>query len=208
MESANAYRSARLWHGVLNELNRPCFIERFVKFRERSLLEGTVPQPDQDADSDSSHQGAPCTTLGTPWRSIFAVVPILILLALAIPGFPSKAKAQDWRRTTSSYPGMAPRKAIMFVSAPRSDTGRVAAALQAVAAYRSRLEDLGFDTLALGPASRPALDQAVREIPKEIQPGSEVTVSSSGRCLGQRRPVCHSFRCLLGPAFRLSQRRD
>ena len=126
--------------------------------------------------SDSSHQGGPHTTPGTPWRSIFAVVPILFLLTLAIPGFPSKAKAQDWRRTTSTYQGMPPRKAILFVSASRSDPGRIAASLQAAAAYRSKLEDLGFDTIVLGPASRPSLDQAVREIPGEIQPGSEVAV--------------------------------
>jgi hypothetical protein len=78
---------------------------------------------------------------------------------------------------------MQERKAIIIVSSDLANPGRGASVAASVLAYRNRLDDLGFDTVVLGPASRPDLDRIAREAPARIQPGGEVAVFVVGPTL-------------------------
>ena len=116
-------------------------------------------------------------------RAASAVLVALLAIAITLLGPRSEAAAQEWQRTRSSYVGMPERKAILIVSSDLSNPARSAGLQASVQAYRDRLDDLGFDTVVLGPASRPALDHAIREVPTGVQPGGEVAVFVVGPTL-------------------------
>ena len=115
------------------------------------------------------------------------VLPLLLVLLVGAASATS-ASAQGWQASAATNAQEPPKRALLIVSGPAGGT-TPGQAQQAAEAYRALLLDLGFDTLLLGPASRPALDQQIRQAGAGIPGGAWLAVLVLGGSIAQPEDI-------------------